>query len=173
MPIKQTTPMSAVRKAAQDGVDSLVQGIVRQLAYAGEMAVNEARSMPSPPVSLYMDANGEYKRSIPPHQPNYIDWTANLRSSIGYAVIVDGQPVTVWDFTPVAGKDGTGQEGAENGRKFALSLAPEFPSGITLVVVAGMKYAKYVSAKGYDVLDSAAALARKVVPGLIQELFAA
>lgn len=165
--------MDAVRKAAQDGVDSLVQGIVRQLAYAGEMAVNEARSLPAPPVSMLMDANGEYRRDIPPHQPNYIDWTANLRSSIGYVVIVDGNPVTVGDFAPVPGKDGSGQEGAAAGKAFAISLAPEFPQGITLVVVAGMKYAKYVSAKGYDVIDSGAALARKVVPELIRELFAA
>lgn len=165
--------MDAVRKAAQDGVDSLVAGIVRQLAYAGEMAVNEARSLPAPPVSMFMDANGEYRRDIPPHQPNYIDWTANLRSSIGYIVVMDGQPVTVGDFTPVAGSDGTGEEGAQKGREFAISLAPEFPQGITLVLVAGMKYAKYVSAKGYDVIDSGAALARKVVPELIRELFAA
>lgn len=168
-----TTPIDAVRKAAQDGVDSLVAGIVRQLAYAGEMAVNEARSLPNPPVSVFMDEHGEYRRDIEPHQPNYIDWTANLRSSIGYVVIVDGNPVTVGDFTPVPGKDGSGQEGSEKGKTFALSLAPEFPSGITLVVVAGMKYAKYVSAKGYDVIDSGAALARKVVPKLIRELFEA
>lgn len=173
MPIKMTTPMDAVRRAAQDGVDSLVAGIVRQLAYAGEMAVNEARSLPNPPVSVFMDENGEYRRDIDPHQPDYIDWTANLRSSVGYVVFVDGKPVTVGDFAPVAGKEGSGQEGSEDGRAFALSLAPEFPSGITLVVVAGMRYAKYVSAKGYDVIDSGAALARKVVPELIRELFAA
>lgn len=165
--------MDAVRKAAQDGVDSLVAGIVRQLAYAGEMAVNEARSLPNPPVSVFMDEHGEYRAKIDRHQPNYIDWTANLRSSVGYVVIVDGNPVTVGDFAPVAGKDGSGQEGAAAGKAFALSLAPEFPQGITLVVVAGMKYAKYVSAKGYDVIDSGAALARKVVPELIRELFAA
>ena len=169
MPIKMTTPMSVIRKAAQDSVDGLTGAIVRQLCYAGEMAVNEARSLPSPPASLYMSQDGEYRRSVPPHQPNYIDWTANLRSSIGYAVIVDGKAVSTGDFATV----GNGEEGSQQGREFASSLAPEFPTGITLVVVAGMKYAKYVSAKGYDVLDSSEALAKRIVPELIRELLAA
>lgn len=166
--------METVRKAAQDGADNLIAAIVEQLAYAGEQAVNTARSLPSPPATLYMDANGEYKRNVEPHQPNYIDWSANLRSSIGYAVIVDGMPVTVSDFQPVTGKDGKlGTDGATDGRKFAVSLAGEFPTGIVLVVVAGMKYAKYVTARGYDVLDSAEANSRKIVPELIRQLFEA
>lgn len=158
--------MEEIRRAAQESVDSLTQEIVRMLAYAGEEAVNTARNLPSPPVSMYMDENGEYRRRVEPHQPNYIDWTANLRSSIGYAVFVDGKPVTVGYFAPVKG----GEDGAEKGREFALSLAPEFPTGIALVVVAGMKYAKYVTSKGYDVLDSSAAFARREIPSLIESL---
>ena len=135
--------MSEMRRATQEAIGRMVAETVTMLSFAGEQAVNEARMAHT-----------------------YRDQTGNLTSSIGYAVIVDGNPVEVGDFNPVL----TADKGMETGREYAISLASEFPQGITLVVVAGMKYAKYVAAKGYNVLDSSELLARRIVPELLKDL---
>ena len=44
------------------------------------------------------------------------------------------------------GKSDGNKEGKDTGKNYALSLVKEYPKGITLIVVAGMKYAAYVSA---------------------------
>jgi hypothetical protein len=128
------------------------------MCYVGEQVVNHARSLPS--------MNPAGLKHIPPHQPNYIDWTANLRSSVGYVVVVEGQVAKMSDFTPV--KNGT--QGATDGKAFAMQLVSKFPKGIVLIVVAGMHYASYVSAKGYDVIDSAELLAQQLVPEILKRL---
>lgn len=120
--------------------------IVKRLMRIGEECVNVARNLPSP------DANASIKyvkgkrkpliKKYNPHQPNYIDWTGNLRHSIGYLVAVDGEIINA---------DLQNTEATETAQK-ALS---KYKDGIVLIMVAGMKYAYYVSKKGYDVLDSA------------------
>lgn len=120
--------------------------IVKRLMRIGEECVNVARNLPSP------DANASIKyvkgkrkpliKKYNPHQPNYIDWTGNLRHSIGYLVAVDGEIINA---------DLQNTEANETAQK-ALS---KYKDGIVLIMVAGMKYAYYVSKKGYDVLDSA------------------
>ena len=91
----------------------------------------------------------------------YIDKTGNLRNSIGYVLVKDGKVIKKHGFS---GKTGNDSEA------FAIQTAKKFPKGIVLIVVAGMNYAQHVSAKGYDVLDSAQLLAEKLVPKLMKQL---
>ena len=93
---------------------------------------------------------------------SYRDRTGNLRSSVGYLIVKDGTIIRKGGFGGLSG-------GAE-GEIFARKIAGDFPSGIVLIVVAGMNYAQYVAAKGYNVLDSSEALARKIIPQLIKQL---
>lgn len=93
---------------------------------------------------------------------NYIDRTGNLRNSIGYLIIDEGKVLRMGSFSP--------SEGGKQGSKFAQSLVKEYPKGIALIVVAGMNYAGYVSAKGYNVLDSSEILAEKLVPQIMKQL---
>lgn len=74
---------------------------------------------------------------------SYTDRTGNLRNSTGYVVAVGGKVVTVGGFDKA------------QGLPFAKELALSTDADGVLVVCAGMKYATYVSARGYDVLDSA------------------
>lgn len=111
-------------------LDFIQDETVRALQYVGEQAVTYARSIPDP------DHGGK----------GFKDRTANLRSSIGYAVYYDGRQITgSYKGTP---------EGTSQGQKLADQAAKR-TRGFALVVTAGMYYAVYVESKGRDVLTSA------------------
>lgn len=125
---------------------------------------------------------------------NYEDQTGNLRSSIGFAVVVDGKIVTKSGFTQVQGrgenmalvryktkagkevkfwakgKSGDGSEGVRQGEQLLDKLASEHSTGICLIVAAGMSYAVYVEGRGKNVLTSAELLAERVIPDTLQQL---
>jgi hypothetical protein len=119
------------------------RAILYNLQYVGERCVIEARQ-----------------------NANFIDRTGNLRSSLGYVIVEDGRVVTTGGLSATKG----GGEGVSEGRKFLSDVVSEFPQGIVLVCAAGMKYAAYVAAKGYNVEDSAEQLAQRLVPKLIKQL---
>lgn len=78
---------------------------------------------------------------------SYTDRTGNLRNSIGYVVVQDGK-IAMENFS-----DGYA-EAQQKARSRALEVARELPPSKTyLVWVAGMEYARYVEAKGFDVLE--------------------
>lgn len=135
--------MSEVDAYLEEQIQRIEQQTIYNLSYVGEQCLNEARN------------NG-----------SYLDRTHNLRSSTGYVIVKDGKIVKMGDFTPIKG----GNEGAQGGAAFARQLVKEFPSGIVLIVVAGMNYAAHVSARGYNVLDSAELLAEQLVPSLMKQL---
>lgn len=159
MGIELKTPMSEINRYIEQQIKRAEEAIIYNLQYVGERVVNHARSLPSPSAAAY-------KGRIPPHTPNYIDHTANLRSSIGYVISCDGNIRTNGGFKAEA----NGSTGTASGAKYAKEVAGRYPEGIVLVVVAGMEYAAYVSAKGYDVIDSAELLADKLVPQILQQL---
>lgn len=97
---------------------------------------------------------------------DYTDRTGNLRSSTGYVLVVDGEIVSHSSFDAIGG----GATGASKGKAFAESLAANHPNDIALIVVAGMHYAEYVAAKGYDVLDTAEITGEKLIEQLMQQL---
>ena len=132
MPIRQTTSNADLDRFIEKRVKSTVDAIIYRLSVVGERVINQARDTD--------------KRT-------FKDQTGNLRSSIGYVIVSDGQIVKASDF-----------------RSYAERLAQQFPDGIVLIVVAGMNYATYVSAKGLDVLDSAELLAQREIPKMLERL---
>lgn len=143
MPIKRLTPTAEIDRYITGRVEAIKKAIVYNLCAVGEQVLNAARLTNS-----------------------YKDQTGNLRSSIGYVVAVDGEIVQMSSFDTVK----EGREGSRGGKEYAMQLVRDFPHGIVLIVVAGMNYASYVSAKGYDVLDSSELLADKLVPQMLQQL---
>ena len=143
MPIKRLTPTAEIDRYIIGRVEAIKKAIVYNLCAVGEQVLNAARLTNS-----------------------YKDQTGNLRSSIGYVVAVDGEIVQMSSFDTVK----EGREGSRGGKEYAMQLVRDFPHGIVLIVVAGMNYASYVSAKGYDVLDSSELLADKLVPQMLQQL---
>ena len=90
---------------------------------------------------------------------NYTDQTSNLRNSIGYIVIHSNKLVYdsfVGSTTPH--NDPRGEANAERAHQLGLNYAKEVGAILGgyktyLVWVAGMEYARYVEAKGYDVIQ--------------------
>ena len=75
------------------------------------------------------------------------DITGNLRASIGYVILKNGREI----FGNFEGE----REGQQEARRFIKTLSTTYNTGIVLLVVAGMEYAAYVEAKGYDVITGA------------------
>jgi len=143
MPIKQKTPNSQIDAFLEERIKRLEKALLYRLFVIGEQVLNVARSTNS-----------------------YKDQTGNLRSSIGYVVVQDGNIVRMSDFAVV--KEGV--EGQADGQEFARSLARRHNKGIVLIVVAGMNYAYYVKKRGYDVIDSSELQADVLVPKMLRQL---
>lgn len=60
----------------------------------------------------------------------YKDQTGNLTSSVGCAVVVNGQIIQGSGFAPIKP---TGEPGSKAGKAYVQSLAAQFPQGITLI----------------------------------------
>lgn len=83
-------------------------------------------------------------------QGGFDDQTGNLRSSIGFILMHDGN-IVHRDFELSDG--GTEKaEGLSTGIKAAEEIAGAYPKGWAIITVAGMEYASWVEAKGYDVI---------------------
>lgn len=95
---------------------------------------------------------------------NYTDRTGNLTNSMGYAIIKGHHLLQV-------GGEGSG-EGSKAAMETCLKVAGETPDKYTLAIVAGMDYAAYVEAKGYNVLIPAELQASKIFVPRMKELFA-
>lgn len=133
--------------------------IIRDLMIAGEEAVKKAR--------LIVTNNGGGGSALPP----YTVQTGNLVSSVGYAVVYDGQVVNTSSFDAVSGPQGDGSEGAVKGRAYVKELAMRYPQGYALILVAGMHYASYVQELHHrDVLVSGSLVAEQLVNELREKL---
>lgn len=97
----------------------------------------------------------------------YQDQTGNLTSSVGCAVVVDGEIMQISGFEAIKP---TGEQGAREGRSYVQSLASQFPTGITLIVVAGMNYAAYVERRGIGGMTGGELFAKQAVEDLLLEL---
>lgn len=143
MPIRRKTPDSSINEYLERKAQMLHAAMLNSLIYVGEEAVKEARE------------HGRYK-----------DRTGNLRSSVGYCIADDGRIVKESSFDVVQ----KGTQGSQEGRQFLHRLVSEHPSGLVLIVVAGMEYAAYVEAKNLNVLDSAEQMAEREIPRLLEAL---
>jgi len=123
----------------QKGWPWLTRRFFSSLQRVGENFVNNARSVNS-----------------------YLDQTGNLRSSIGYGIVKNGQVVTKnFERKNKAIKKAVqeGGDGVDVGLRFLLQMALDHPRGYVLICVAGMKYAAAVEANGYDVITNSSSLA--------------
>ena len=117
---------------------------INRLQKLGEMCVSHARSIPK--------------------EQGFEDQTGNLRSSIGYAVFVDGVAIHSF-YNEVNG----GAVGAKAGQELSAKIG-ERTNGVCLVVTAGMNYALYVESRGRDVIASAEQLAERELPRMLEKL---
>ena len=125
------------RKNYEQALIDLISGIKDAFELAGLNAVAYARD------------------KKPEGVKDFTDRTNNLRSSIGYVLYKDGEKISSNFAAAGSGKDGNGSEGVESGLKHAEQVASNYSNGFVLVLAAGMHYAAYVEAKGYDVLTGA------------------
>lgn len=119
---------SDIRRKIEKSLESKDIEIGRKLTYMGEEFCAHARTI-SPG-----HASGGYD-----------DQTGNLRSSIGFRIYRYGE---LYDE---GGFDGTA-EGQSKAKEAIDNYDGDVSSHWTLVVTAGMEYAVYVEAKGYNVL---------------------
>ncbi|MGI6572903.1 MAG: hypothetical protein ACOX19_05730 [Fermentimonas sp.] len=143
MKFEPTFTMLDVDREIDRIVEKSEEFILKKLFTIGEKCVNYARSNHA-----------------------YLDDTGNLTSSIGYAVYRDGKRIGVSAFESILG--------AKEGKAAGLDALDRIAEGIgkewALVVVAGMKYAVYVEAKGYDVLSSSKLVCEMEAKRLMSEL---
>lgn len=141
------TIQEEIEAKTREAMERMRRAVIYNLQVIGEKCVNAAR---------ITEQKGR----------DYTDQTGNLRSSTGYVLVVDGEIVAESSFQTV----GSGTEGSQGGRNYAENLASQYPTGIALIVVAGMHYAEYVAAKGYDVLDTSEKLAAQLVDKLMNDI---
>lgn len=115
---------------------------------------------------------GEECVRIAREQGTYGDVTGNLRNSIGYVLMRNGDIISQNFEERVASKvvSAANGKGILEGQALATELAKQVGKGYALIVVAGMHYAYYVETRGYDVLDSAERNAQQRVPILVKQL---
>jgi hypothetical protein len=89
---------------------------------------------------------------------SYTDQTGNLRNSIGYVVLLNGRVFSAK------------QSERPETQSLLAEVIPQFQNGIALIVAAGMEYAGYVEARGFNVITSSRLLAQKVVPQMLTQL---
>lgn len=106
---------------------------------------------------------GEQLVTYAKDQHNYTDRTGNLTNSIAYAVVKEGKIVSY-------GGENQPGEGADTALKVATDYAASVPNTFSLIVVAGMNYAAFVEAKGYNVILPAELKARTDFPKVIARL---
>ena len=119
-------------------ITELDKRTISMMAYVGEQAVTEAR-----------------------RRHSYTDRTGNLTSSMGYSIVDMNGNKHLGQFIQTKPK---ATEGVPEGEKVASDRASRVrkkANTYTLVIVAGMDYAPYVSAK-YNVLQSSERVAKEL-----------
>lgn len=106
---------------------------------------------------------GEQLAKFAKDNHTYTDQTGNLTNSIGYAVARGNQIVQF-------GGENQPGEGAENARKVVQEYASTLQGSYSLIVVAGMNYAAYVEARGYNVILPAELKAKVEFPVVMRRL---
>lgn len=146
MAIKPNFTKDDVRKQFDAFLNEIEKKQIARLQRLGEMCLVEART-----------------------NKGYMMQTGALLSSTGYEVFVDGVAIHS-QFDAASGAESNAAEmGIKSGQSIAETIG-KGTKGIALVVVAGMNYAAYVEAKGYNVLSSAEHLAERELPRMLEKL---
>jgi hypothetical protein len=93
----------------------------------------------------------------------YTDRTGNLRSSVGYVILDNGEQI----FGTFPGGKPEAKEKAEAA---ASEAKQNYPIGLVLIVVAGMEYAAAVESKGFDVLSGSGKTAETALKKAIKDI---
>jgi hypothetical protein len=153
MPIKFNGNLDDIfGKIYKEFQEQITPSLLEELEAVCIDVVNEARKLPSPPVGM----RGK------PHEPNYIDDSGNLRSSIGYVIYNNGQKVSQ-NFEGAS-------EGMNKGIEVADNAAQSWGVGIVAVIVAGMGYSLYVESKGYDVITGPTSKLNRLLQARLQNM---
>lgn len=146
MAIKPNFTKDDVRKRFDAFLNEIEKKQIARLQRLGEMCLVEART-----------------------NKGYMMQTGALLSSTGYEVFVDGVAIHS-QFDAASGAESNAAEmGIKSGQSIVETIG-KGTKGIALVVVAGMNYAAYVEAKGYNVLSSAEHLAERELPRMLEKL---
>lgn len=124
--------MGDIEKLIKEKKDRLDAALLLSLRRAGEIFVKNARE------------NGSYR-----------DRTGNLRSSVGYIIVKNGQIIEENFRSSGKGKNA----GPNVGRRVADDIAQQYRSGYALIGVAGMEYAAAVESRGFEVITSSTLIA--------------
>ncbi|MEX6691256.1 hypothetical protein QTN47_27350 [Danxiaibacter flavus] len=124
-----------IQKFLEDKMKALDTATLTRLKRIGETFVKNARE------------NG-----------NYTDMTGNLRNSIGYVILRDGEQL--FQNFKKAARVKSDTTGANTAQRVALEVAASFPRGYVLIVVAGMDYAAAVESRGKDVITASSITAK-------------
>lgn len=127
-----------------------------QVAYKlGTKAVLDYKTKAVKYLSVLGERCVKYAREDMSSAKHFTDRTGNLRNSIGYIVVQDGD-VKLDSFvgdTPPSEGMGDMNMAHQKGLSYAEQVAREYsPDKTYLIVVAGMDYAVCVEAKGFDVI---------------------
>ena len=130
MGIKPKFKYSDIERAVNTELINIERGVLAILQRVGEEFVRDAR--------MGIDINsGAFPKG------DYTDQTANLRSSIGYFILRDGNVVA-------ENLSGT-SKGVSAARAVLASVGKQ---GYSIVGVAGMEYASHLESMGYNVISS-------------------
>lgn len=147
--IKPKFNVNDIRNAVEKKLEKLENAILFRLQLIGERFVTNART-----------------------NANFTDRTGNLRSSIGYVILKDGEPVFENFKNANTGPDG--KTGVGKSKEITAKIGEDFPKGFALIVVAGMEYAAAVESKNYDVITSSSFIAedelKKAIEGLNKKI---
>lgn len=111
----------------------------------------------------YYSYMGEYLVGYARNKHTYTDRTGNLTNSMGYAVVQEGKVVKT-------SLDDMQGESLAKARETINKMVDKVSAKYSLIIVAGMEYAAYVEAKGYNVLLPAELEARLQIPGGIAKI---
>ena len=137
MAIDVITPPSDINTAVDEFMGGNEKAILETLKYIGQKCEDAGKM------------GGSYK-----------DQTGNLRASVRYRVIRDGEVIE----NSAPGNSLGAEKGDELLDKLAFAYSMD---GDVLVVVAGMQYAAAVEAKGFNVITNSELLAEQLVPQLM------
>ena len=134
MGIKPKFTSTDIRKEINQNWAKIEKSIFGIIAYAGEEFVTKAKQ------GLSIDS-GIFQKG------DYTDRTANLRGSIGYFILKNGNVVK---------KNLKGSAEGQSAAESMLNNVQKLGKSYQLIGVAGMDYASYVEAMGYNVITSQA-----------------
>ncbi|MDQ6482334.1 hypothetical protein [Dyadobacter sp. LHD-138] len=153
--------------------------IIARLRVLGEMCVNRSRSEGGNDPSAFPITYGNSKNKKPlsqrvitrrdtdknpgvkaPAFGDFLSQTGNAKNSISYFILRDGAIVD----------QNLGSEETSTALNIAKQRAKNVRRGYALVVVAGVQYAEYLEAMGYDVISSAEVFAKKEMSKIMTKL---